>query len=620
MILLATYLLWITFSIFILLAVDALSTHLGRRGWDRFVFSFIIFYAQIIGTEFTLGLISQLNAPILFFVNIIISGCLFFYLYKQHVLSTYFANLARLPKDILTSWRKDIPSIVLGMLSLLLLGWIVFIGLLFPITDWDGNSYHMTFVADVIQNQNIFDTPTSIPWLVGYPKGGELVQLWNVIFTRSDVVVDLSQIPFVLLGCYALFSLSKRAGATDWSARFSSLLFLFIPIIINELKTTYVDVMLCSLFLAALALAIKRHLRTADFLLLGCIFSLLIAIKSTGALMVLSTGLVLTINVALHIKHQRNIGYFIKRYILCLMPMVFGAYWYIKNWVLFGSPIYPFGLKALGQSIFPGKTYDEFAANAVSSQQILPVNYFEKIWFVWTEQNNWAGCLYNYDSNYSGFGPIWFIILLPATLIAFYLAIRHRAHRSFILMIAAIGFIFILYPANYYSRYTFFIAAVGIVGLSIVLTYLHSRVRLIIQALTVFLALVTIATTFTLCNYTVAAIKDEIDGTRQHLPRGFMYQGLPGQAYVALQSVMRSGQTVTYDSKPYFIYPLWNSDFSNKVTYVPYTNPKDWQRQLKDNHIDYFFGFKGTPENKAATELGFEKIYEDATYAIFKIR
>lgn len=48
-------------SLYMLLAIDVLSFSLHRTGWSRFASTFLLFIAQIVSTEFLLGLFAALQ-------------------------------------------------------------------------------------------------------------------------------------------------------------------------------------------------------------------------------------------------------------------------------------------------------------------------------------------------------------------------------------------------------------------------------------------------------------------------------------------------------------------------------------------------------------------------------
>jgi hypothetical protein len=614
-------------SLLVLIAIDSAVCLSGRRGWSRFIASFLLFYAQIIATEFILGFFGILIGWVLALINILIATGLLYWTSRTHTrkaLKTYAHEIIQAPRRVFASLKNDPLWAGLVVVSAIVVLWIIFLGILFPATDFDGNSYHLTFIGNVLQYHTFFDQPTSLTWLNGYPKGGEFIALWPVLLSHSDMLADLAQVPFLALGIVSLYRISLSLGAEKRAARFSSLLFLFIPVVLNQLKTTYVDVMLATLFFAAIALVLQKKLSRLEYVLVGIIFSLLIAVKSTGILFIIAVLPLLAWNLYRNrLKRQKKV-HLTQSYIFPLLtiaaPTIFGLYWYIKNLVVYGTPIYPFGFRLFGLQIFPGQTFDDFASNAVTNTA-LPNGCLERIWFVWTEQKDWFGCMYNYDANYTGLGPIWFVVLIPAILTAFYLAFRSK-HRIFWGFAATILGLFAIYPSNYYSRYTLFIVALGIVSFALVLTKLQRKTVVLVQSLTLALALSVFFTNFTLCNFPPEMIKSQIKSLQAGSSRGAIYDNISLKPFAMLESKVRPGDVVVYDSKPYFIYPMWRPDYSNTVIYLKSNSKEDWAKQLKERKAAFVvttLSSKEHPWTQSMTDT-LTSIYKDELYEIFEVR
>lgn len=604
-------------SLFMLLSIDTLVYGLERRGWSRFAFTFFIFYSQIVVSEFLLGIFSTLGRFSVVITNLAISSFILFIVRKRckkNIFRDYFRASRRAIGKLKTLPRDNPWLFTLLVLAGLFILWIIFLGLIFPVTDFDGNSYHLTFIGNMVQNHNFFDTPTSLPWLIGYPKGGEFIQAWTVLISHNDMLVDLTQLPFLALGIYALYEIAHKIGAKKTEASFAAFLFIFLPIVLNQLKTSYVDVMLTSLFFAGLAMIIQKRKLLLDYVVIGIIFSLLISVKSTGFLFLVALLPLLLFQ--LYKEHKTKIKLYLKPLLVTSSPLWFGFYWYIKDYIAYGSPIYPFGYKIAGIQIFPGKTFQEFAAEAVQNTA-LPRTCLKRIWFVWTEQKDWFGCFYNYDTNYAGLGPIWFIVLIPAVIISIYLAIKKR-NSLYLLITALVGILFAIYPSNYYSRYTMFITALGIMGLSLVLSNIHKLVKNFVKALLIILAVSVLFTNLTLCNFSFGTVKDQFMSLVEGSQRGTVYNNLPGKAFVTLENQVSPGDTVVYDSEPYFIYPLWTPNFSDRVIYLPSSDKEKWFSDLHSASADYIFTVTYSKENKWA-EYKFKTIYKDGMYEIFKV-
>jgi len=607
-----------------LLSIDLLSFKLGRKAWHRFVSTFLMFYAQIVFTQFFLGLVHQLDTIQLLVVNAVISSLLLFYLLRkkpQQLLRRYgrqwASSLGAVHRDVRTDWLYIALLVVTGLISL----WTIFLGLVFPVIDWDGNAYHMTYIGYVFQNHHIFDTFTNLAWIAGYPKGGEFIQMWNVLIPRNDILADLAQVPFAILGVYSLYYISTRLGVAAKHARFSSLAFLLLPIVINQMKTTYVDVLTSSLFIAGIALTLKSRYGRLDFLLLGIICSLLLSIKSSGLIFVAALVPLFLWKLWRQNKDESiaKLKTFAWQLGLVALPLIFGAYWYVKNLFLYGTPLYPFGIKVAGIQLFPGKTFEEFLGPVMDGFTQLPKGCLERVWFTWTEQERWSGCLYNYDSTFAGLGPVWFVILLPAAILGIALAIWKKNYL-FLYISAVAAAVFALHPFNFYSRYTLFIALVGIIGFGLVLTHITSLARTVSKVSVILLALVVAFTNLTLCYFTVDAIRMQWRSLKDPALVGETFYAVnPGKAYIFMSRTAEPGDVVAYGNV-YFIYPLWRADYKNSLVYTPADKDvHSWLESLRRSNATYVFTDKTSKEHAAAAEAQLKTIYEDDLYEVYKV-
>lgn len=617
------FVIWGLLSLSILITYDTLSFALGRKGWERFLSTFLFFYSHVILSEFILGLVSLLTSTSLLILNIVLLIGLALILRKRFGKEIFKNYQLSLRKSITAGCRSltgDGLFIGLLVLAAVTVLWVVLLGVLFPVLDYDGNSYHMTFIANAIQNHNIYDVQTSLSWLKGYPKGGELVQMWNVMIPKNDMLADLAQVPFVILGIVAVYGMSLRIGVEKQTARFTSLLLLFLPVMINQAKSTYVDIIFNALFLAALAIVIKKRLSRVDLILLGIVYSLLISVKSTGLLLVAVT-LPLLAFYLVDFRGRKliyNTKQNLERIGLILLPMAFGLFWYVKDFILYKSPLYPFGLDAFGHSIFPGKSFQEFISTAFTNFSVMPHSHILRLWFVWTEQKDWFGCLYNYDATFSGLGPIWFIVLLPSVVVALTLAIRKKNY-IFLGLALVLLITLAVYPADFYARYTIFIVALGILAYGLVANVLWRPVKIIMSLILLWLVYNVIGTTFTLCNYTPKAVREQLYEFRIGTPRdSALYSTTLGNSYSFLQHRIQPGEVVAYDSRPYYIYPLWRPDFANKVVYIPANDKNQWLKGIAKEKVRYILTNVKSKEHGWAEQSNLKSIYKDQVNEIYQ--
>ena len=167
---------------------------------DRLLGTFVLGFGQIILTELLLGISGGLHAWLLFVLNTIISLIL---IYKNQVWHEAWHNMSERWQAFNHQKRSKFFWAGLGIF-LVGVAWIVFIGLIFPPHDWDGLAYHLGWVGYVMQTNSIHNFNAGLIWVDAYPKNIELSFLWNTIFLRNGLFVDLSQLVFGLAALGAM--------------------------------------------------------------------------------------------------------------------------------------------------------------------------------------------------------------------------------------------------------------------------------------------------------------------------------------------------------------------------------------------------------------------------------
>ena len=620
-------------TFFMFTALDILSFSLKRSGWQRFLTSSLLLIAQIISTEFMLGAIFALYSYSLAICNIVISAGIIFILYKKHgvrLFNRYIKNILIIPSMLKNFARQDMILATMYVFAGGFLVWILFLGLIFPALDWDGNAYHLTYAANMVQSHAIFDQPTNLVWVPAYPKGAEFIQAWTILLAHTDWLVDLTQVPFMILGVIALYGIAVSVGVSKKNARYTSLLFFFVPSALNQLTTAYIDVMLATTFFAVLALILQKTYTKIDYLLIGIAFSFLISLKASGIFMV--AALLTFLLIHLYREYGVRIRYYFIPAILVVSPMFFGLYWYIKNLVLYGSPIYPFGYEIAGKQLFGGVDYEKWSSGISAN---MPDNNFARWWHTWSEHApNPEYFVYNYDSSYFGLGPIWFVILVPAIILTTVLAIKKQKYY----ILATFLFLFALlwiFPVNFSPRYTLFIFAAGVIGLGFVLDNIKRASEYLAKTSVLVMAVFTLSINFMLWSYPPAVVANQIksiySGQGQHGPTTLFPLNF-GPAYALMHNTVQKDETIVYTSG-HWIYPLWNDQFSNDVIFIEAQNEEDWYKQVKANGADYVFtateptaaDYVFAHENPKHRENVWAKkrftnvIYKDAAYEVYKV-
>ncbi len=650
---------------------------------SRLLGVFVISLAQIIITEMVLGVIlKQLYAMPLFALNISISLAVLVISVMNLPTgpeNTLVAKMNKRLRIVLADVLKEISDKTLRFLNILKsdrivltifilffmkLCYLLFAGYLFPSYSWDALLYHLPTVGFILQSGAIEQLPYSsliYTFINVFPKNIDLLFLWNVIFLKSDMIVDLSQLPFTIAGMIGVYGIGRGVGIKEKHALFSALLFFFAPVIILQSTANYVDISVTALFLIALNYLLDSNRRYVlmshnsgalclkynfTLLLSGITTGLLLGSKGSGPLFVIALSILYFIieggscfysgnnpaaaEIKDPVKHKRVIS----RYALYFILPVFllGSYWYINNWIFYGNPVYPFIVKLFGTTLFKGSFSEFLYAGPDILRELSPM---KKTIYVWLERIEY----YYYASDLSGLGPLWFILFIPSILLSITISIFKRKYNYLIIAIA-ITLIFLVYPNNWFTRYVIFIFALGCIAFGIVEQFFEKRRRILN-----YIALTIVFYTFLTANSPTITPQKMDEFIRLPVKERSLANlearvlNITQQKNYGLWSWIRTNvskdDTLAYTFTPEILAPLWNNTFSNNIIFIKEGTFRDFFSKLETNSVDYVVvllrprsiehmwlarlkEMKDVPKWSPVSRK-FKLQYYDTNYAVFRI-
>jgi hypothetical protein len=227
-----------------------------------------------------------------------------------------------------------IPVLLLG-LWVAVVAFVVGMGISHsPYTAYDGLSYHLFFPARWLQAHrlSIIPTPFSDEAQAYQPGNGELWFLWLMLPFHGDFLSRIGQVPFYVLGATTAYLLALRCGAERRHAVYAPTFFLVTPAIVEQAVGADVDLIAAVMFVAAVYFGIvaAESNRRRDWAMWGAAVGLFLGTKYL-ALVYLPVLLVLAVLRGVRLRA------------LWGLPGIaaLGAPWYLRNWLVAGSPIYP---------------------------------------------------------------------------------------------------------------------------------------------------------------------------------------------------------------------------------------------------------------------------------------
>ena len=231
----------------------------------------------------------------------------------------------------------------------------------FP-ADWDTVMYHLPLVVHWLHEGSLV-APDCPQWSV--PGNNELVLLWFVAPFSGDFFYALANGPVVILFGWAVLELGHALHISPVLRNLGAVAALASYVVIKQSTTAGNDVAVAAFFLSGLAYAFRYRQtgRIPDMALGVTCLGLLVGIKYyalgyAAVLAVCGSALVGSRSGRRSMPFAAVLG--------VSGVLVFGGYWYVRNWVVGGTPLYPLGRTAAEDEFigsYPGMWQTTFAGN-----------------------------------------------------------------------------------------------------------------------------------------------------------------------------------------------------------------------------------------------------------------
>jgi len=326
-----------------------------------------------------------------------------------------------------------IPVAALAIISTLLVYSVAFAAW-HPFTLYDSPSYHLYFPARWVQDGRIaiIATPFSDPAQAYAPANGEIWFAWLMLPFHGDLVARMGQLPFALMAAVVLYGIARHLGAGVAHAVYPAAFFLLSRPVVEQMVGAHVDLICAAYFLTAIhfGLAAVDRDQRRDWVLCGISVGLFLGTKYLAlvyapvlALLVFARGP--------------------RRRALWAVPgiLLFGLPWYLRNWIIAGSPLYPSSLSVAGITLARGAFDRTAMLNTVfhtGDVRLLPVIAAH------------------------GFGPALFLVWLPCAIGGWIVMARRGwwPHRMLVaLPLLMLALFWLALPVNIESR--FLLPAIG---------------------------------------------------------------------------------------------------------------------------------------------------------------
>lgn len=233
--------------------------------------------------------------------------------------------------------------------------------LCFP-SEWDTLMYHLPFVDLWLQHGSLY-VPEHHLW--SNPANNELITLWVVGPFSGDFFYSLSNLPAVFLTVRGALEVGRNIGLSFCFRQLAALAVVTHQMVQVQLQGAGNDMAAAGLFLCCLMYVLRyaARARRPDLLLGVMALGLLAGTKYYALGYALIAILIAVWLIALRLGKWGAVeaaGYGL------VGMVVFGGYWYLRNLLVTGTPLYPFGAPTEGDTfadVYPGVWESTFVGN-----------------------------------------------------------------------------------------------------------------------------------------------------------------------------------------------------------------------------------------------------------------
>ncbi|MBI5414651.1 glycosyltransferase family 39 protein [Candidatus Peregrinibacteria bacterium] len=470
--------------------------------WGKLLLSIFIFASlQIFLSQIFLGIWGILSFFPLFSLNGVIFGSVFTFFGRKVLYSTKFPPKPEYNAALFFLLFSPFFSIFLFR----------FFTALFELPlEYDSVAYHLPFVVEWFQTHSIMSIYYSaFAGPIGYyPSNFELTSLWMLLPFGKDYFINLVNFPLYFVSGFGIFLISRNLKISTEISLLAAAIFLYIPEVLWQMGTPMVDLYLVTVLISAFyflqEFAMSRNF--SDLTLFGFSLGLLIGTKYLGLPYGFFPGvLALLFLIFFFWKRKRNVVWGMG--ILFFTIVLGGGFWYFRNVLDVGNPLFPLEVKIFGNTLFEG--YHGITEKLLNSSMLSSIQSPEDL-------RNMTGVLRERIGTASLLFASIPILLLFVFLKTVFTARRGSSEKKLDILISLLLFGGFLYYFYFYIRapytdtlfdgnvrFSFPFLAIASIGVSFVI----SRLKILAPILT-FLVFLSIFS-----NILLIAIQNSAEGT-----------------------------------------------------------------------------------------------------------
>ncbi|MFH2137680.1 MAG: hypothetical protein ABII88_04150 [Candidatus Omnitrophota bacterium] len=423
-----------------------------------------------------------------------------------------------------------------------------------------------------------------------FPQNGSLVMLWAYITSKNMHILNLIQIPFAFIFALSTYSIAKKLNIKNPAVTIP--IILFTPVVMLLCSVSYVDLMFGCFIVAGINFILGySQTKKPLFVMLSCIALGLSAGMKPAGIIAIPIGLIFLI-FSYNQKTSRN-----NIIIGGVLLFAAGGFWYIRNLILTGNPVFPYTIKLLGVKLFKGT----IAVHSASDYSKWFVNTPLE-WFLYPIKEKVRGeFAYSIEN---GFG-VQFALGIVSLIYSIYLSVIKKDKQSLLIFMLFPVLIFFWLISNNcpVPRYIVFICSITAVATAYVYDDLNTWQKKIMGGLILYCLFFSFITSLPRLVPYQANISGEYFKTKKVSQYKYykMIYGSIANAWEWMNDNAPDGSVIAYSHQE-LTTPLYGQRLQHDIVQVPAYKTlykesfvaqsyEEWAAQLEKHGANYFFAW-----------------------------
>ncbi len=341
----------------------------------------------------------------------------------------------------------------LGWDALLCLALVLTAGLLYAIPSLflavkvvsDGPIYHLYFAARWWKAGRLIlvAAPFGENAATYFPANGDLWFTWLIASWGGETLAKVGQAPFLLVAGASAYGCARSVGIGRSASLIATSWFVCsIPLFIYSFEPNVNTIFIAGYLLAAYFFlrSARGHGGTSALVLGSLAAGESIGTKAIGV--VFLPPLIFLMLAVIWLRPASRRIKVVRTLVVVLVPFVTGGYWFVRNLILTGNPLYPLEVRWMGQTLLSGW----YAPDAMrTSPYYLPIGDWRalgdilmavldpRLAPIWLASVAGAWAVKNSSVRESGRWIVVFSILAVLNVLLYWLVIPYRTQQRFML-------------------------------------------------------------------------------------------------------------------------------------------------------------------------------------------